>query len=304
MSLRALRTLVAIAKHGSFARAGDAVGLTQSAVSLQVRGLEAEFGAELFDRSRRRPTLTDAGRVALARAQEVLAIYDAIPEDIASPGGVSGSLRVGAIQTVLAGILPDALVSLGRAHPGLRVRVSSGLSAELAAMVDLGDIDAALVTAPVRPLPKALAWAELYRDRFWVVAPPAATGATARELLEAQPFLRFDRRAWAGRMVEDALRRQRIRVHDEMELDSQDAILLMASKGLGAAVLPLRDPDLARLPPVRLLPFGHPQMARGVGVLQRALHPRRNAVAALLAALREAARAAEGTTDEENSSDA
>jgi ABC-type glutathione transport system ATPase component len=63
MSLRALRSLKAIAHHGSFARAGEAVGLTQSAISLQVRGLEEEFGVQLFDRSRRLPVLTEAGRI-------------------------------------------------------------------------------------------------------------------------------------------------------------------------------------------------------------------------------------------------
>ena len=64
MSLRALRTLQAIARHGSFAAAGKAVGLTQSAVSLQVKVLEEEFGAPLFDRSRRLPVLTEAGRTS------------------------------------------------------------------------------------------------------------------------------------------------------------------------------------------------------------------------------------------------
>ena len=75
MSLRALRTLQAIARHGSFARAGDAIGLTQSAISLQVKSLEEEFGVQLFDRSRRLPTFTEAGRIVLAKAEEVLALY-------------------------------------------------------------------------------------------------------------------------------------------------------------------------------------------------------------------------------------
>ncbi len=70
MSIRALRTLQAIARHGSFAGAGKAVGLTQSAVSLQVKALEDEFGAALFDRSRRLPVLTEAGRIVVARSAE------------------------------------------------------------------------------------------------------------------------------------------------------------------------------------------------------------------------------------------
>ena len=88
LSIRALRTLLAIARHGSFARAGEAIGLTQSAVSLQVKALEEEFGAQLFDRSRRRPTFTEAGRIVLAKAEEVLALYDRILDD--EPFAVKG----------------------------------------------------------------------------------------------------------------------------------------------------------------------------------------------------------------------
>src|SRR3712207_5299675 len=87
MSLKALRTLRAIARHGTFARAADAVGLTQSAVSLQVKALEDEFGAQLFDRTRRQPTLTEAGRIVLARAEEVLALYDRIPDALSDEHG-------------------------------------------------------------------------------------------------------------------------------------------------------------------------------------------------------------------------
>ena len=74
MSLRALRTLVAIARHRTFARAGEAIGLTQSAVSLQVKSLEEEFNVRLFDRSRREPALTEAGRIVLAQAEQILAL--------------------------------------------------------------------------------------------------------------------------------------------------------------------------------------------------------------------------------------
>jgi DNA-binding transcriptional LysR family regulator len=78
MSLRALRTLLAVVQHGTFAKAGDAVGLTQSAISLQIKSLEQEFGVALFDRSRRRPVLTEAGRILLARVEDIMDAYDRI----------------------------------------------------------------------------------------------------------------------------------------------------------------------------------------------------------------------------------
>ncbi len=186
MSLKALRTLLTIARHGTFARAADAVGLTQSAVSLQVKALEEEFGAQLFDRTRRQRTLTEAGRIVLARAEEVLALYDRIPDALSDERALAGRLRLGAVQTALSGPVPGALVLLRRAHPRLRVHVAAGMSAELARRVSAGELDAAITTEPVRPHPPDLVWDTLYEDRFWVLAPPEHEGRDLRDLLSPE----------------------------------------------------------------------------------------------------------------------
>lgn len=268
MSLRALRTLQAIARHGSFAGAGKAVGLTQSAVSLQVKALEEEFGAPLFDRSRRLPVLTEAGRIVLARSAEVLALYDDIAGALGDERSLAGRLRVGAVQTALAGVLPDALVALNRAHPRARVSVSVGLSAEMAEKVAAGELDAALTTEPVRPYPAGLVWTPLYQDRFWLFAPPGQARRSARDLLAELPFIRFDSKAWAGRVIDRELRRMRVEVHEEMVLDSQDIILRMVEKGLGVAVLAVSDEIFAGLK-LTCLPFGEPQLIRNIVMLER-----------------------------------
>lgn len=284
MSLRALRTLRAIAQHGSFAKAGEAVGLTQSAVSLQVKALEEEFGAQLFDRSRRLPTLTEAGRIVLARAEEVLALYDRIPEALSDERSLSGRLRVGAIQTALSGPMPDALVDLRRAHPRLRVHVGAGMSAELATRVATGELDAAVTTEPVRPHPPDLIWTELYEDRFWLIAPPGLGHLDLRTLLADMPFIRFDARAWAGRMIARELRRHALKVQEEMVLDSQEVIIKMVERGLGVAVIPLSDSVLEHSS-LACLPFGEPQMSRRVVLLERQDRPSRRLCSALAQAI-------------------
>jgi DNA-binding transcriptional LysR family regulator len=101
MSLRALRTLVAIAQHGSFARAAEAVHLTQSAVSLHARSLEEEFNAPLFNRAKRHVMLTEAGHLAVERARETLSIYDSIAADLGDGSELRGRLKLGVIQTAL-----------------------------------------------------------------------------------------------------------------------------------------------------------------------------------------------------------
>lgn len=269
MSLRALRTLVAIAKHGSFVRAAEGVHLTQSAVSLHVRALEQDFDAVLFDRSKRVPVLTEAGRRAVERAQQILDLYDGIAAELGEQGELHGRLRLGAINTALAGILPAALAALRERHPCLRVLVNAGMSAELALRVDAGELDAAITTEPVKPHPAGLVHTGLYREGFWVVAPAGLEGNDVRTLLRDYPFIRFDRNAWAGRTIDAELRRMRLDVQTQMELDSLQAIVHMVASGLGVAVVLLSERTRAALPGLVCLPFGTPQLERKVVLLER-----------------------------------
>ncbi|AGT09020.1 LysR family transcriptional regulator [Paracoccus aminophilus] len=273
MSIRAFRTLLAIARYGSFARAGEVVGLTQSAVSLQIRTLEREFGAQLFDRSRRLPVLTEAGRIVLQKAGEILEIYDGIGAALGDETSLAGRLRLGAIESVLGGILPDALAELHARHPRLRVHVSGGMSSDMAVKVVQGELDAAVTTEPVRPYPADLAWTPLYEDQFWIVAPRASAAGpaldTPRDLLTRYPFIRLDGSAWAGRMITQELRRQNLELRDEMVFDSPEVILRMVASGLGVAVVALTEQHRKSLD-LTLMPFGTPQLRRRIVLLHHA----------------------------------
>ncbi|MGH8386041.1 MAG: LysR substrate-binding domain-containing protein [Pseudomonas sp.] len=281
MSLRALRTLLAIAQHGSFVQAAQSVHLTQSAISLHIKSLEEEFNASLFDRSRRLPVLTDAGHVAVERAREIVTLYDSIAAEIGGDSELRGRLKIGVIHTALASILPQALVTLGVLHPHLRLTVASGMSAELATRLEAGELDVAITTEPVKPHPYGLVSTTLYEEGFWIIAPSALAGLDTRQLLEQQPFIRFDRRAWAGRTIERELRRLRLRVNTAMELDSQEAIIQMVTQGLGVAVVPLSRRNLEQLGHLKIQPFGSPQRIRRVVLLEREDRPRGRLAAAL-----------------------
>ncbi|TNB81995.1 LysR family transcriptional regulator [Pseudomonas sp. Fig-3] len=281
MSLRALRTLLAIAQHGSFVQAAQSIHLTQSAVSLHIKSLEEEFNASLFDRSRRLPVLTDAGHVAVERAREIVALYDSIASEIGGDNELRGRLKIGVIQTALASVLPQALAALGLKHPHLRITVTSGMSADLAIRLEAGELDVAITTEPVKPHPYGLVSTPLYEEGFWIIAPAACAGIEVRQLLEQQPFIRFDRRAWAGRTIERELRRMRLRVQTNMELDSQEAIIQMVTQGLGVSVIPLSSRNLEQLSHLELHPFGSPQRIRRVVLLEREDRPRGRLAVAL-----------------------
>ncbi len=289
MSLRALRTLLAVARHGSFVRAAEAVHLTQSAVSLHIRALEEAFNASLFDRSRRIPVLTEAGHFAVERAREIVALYDSIAADLGEGSELRGRLRIGAIQTALAGVLPSALAALTYQHPHIRFNVASGMSAELAMKIETGELDVAVTTEPVKPYPHGLVSTPLYRERFWLIAPAGVTSDDPQQLLLEYPFIRFDRKAWAGRTIERELRRSRLRVRTTMELDSQEAIVKMVSSGLGVAVIPIAEDKLSMTEQLIRIPFGEPQKTRLVVLLEREDRPAGRLAQAVVSAIREQA---------------
>lgn len=157
MSLRAFRTLIAIAEHGSFAAAARAVNLSQSAVSTQMRGLEDEFGVALFDRNKRPPELNEPGQALVAKARELIAAYEDIRSAVTSNGAVEGRIRLGAVGSTLTGVLPSALAIIRERYPNLYIEIVSGFSKELLQQVESRALDAAIVSD----------YAEARRDLAW-----------------------------------------------------------------------------------------------------------------------------------------
>ena len=269
MSLRQLETLVAVAETGSFQAAAERLGLTQSAISMQMKGLEDELGRLLFDRARRPPALNASGARLVPRAREILRLYAAFGEAARDDVDVAGSLRLGVIPTASTGMLPDALAALNERYPRLAIRIENGLTSELVPRIADGRLDAALVTEVGR-LERGLVCRTVVEERLMVVAPAgSATAGGDAALLSALPFIRFNRATGVGRIIEQGIKARRIRVNETMELDSIESILAMVSRGLGVTVAP----EGTLTPPVAAglvcLPFGAPALTRRVGLLER-----------------------------------
>jgi DNA-binding transcriptional LysR family regulator len=269
MSLRQLETLVAIADAGSFHAAADRLAITQSAVSMQMKALEEALQASLFDRARRPPALRENARPLIDQARQILRLHEDFRLGARATGAVSGALRIGVIPTASTGILPDALAILRERTPLLQVRIESELSTELIRRVERGMLDAAILTEPPR-ISADLRCRTILEERLLVVAPADSPGANDVELLNALPFLRFNRRAGVGRAIDTALRARGIDVQERMELDSIESILMMVSRRLGVAVAPERSITSEQRTKLKCLPFGDPVIRRRVGLLERA----------------------------------
>lgn len=287
MSLRALRTLTVIARTGSFSSAAVELGLTQAAVSHQVKALEEELGAELFDRTGRGTKLNPSGRLILGRAEEILALYDGLKGELDPGGGVRGVLELGVIPTALTGPVPVVLARLKAEHEDFQVRIRSGISDHLAPRVESGELDAALISEPPYALPPYCGWRPYDEEPFYVVGPRSARAQDDRALFEQLPYVRFDKTAWTGALIEGHLMARGIHPRDVMELDSLEAVLSLVEQGLGVAVAPFRASRVDRARQrFTLIPLGDPQLRRRVGLYERTRHPRRPLTELLLAALR------------------
>lgn len=270
MSIRALRSFIAISKYGSFAAAADHIGLSQAAVSLQVKKLEDGLECELFDRSGHKPILNTRGQMLLVEAEEIINHYDRLKGIVHQDESFSGPLIIGSINTVQVNPLPNVIFEIQEAHPYLQISIKSGLSAELAIAVDMGRLDFAITTEPELVLPQSLSWKPYFDEPFYVIAPLNFKEDTPKELLENHPYVCFDRQAWAGRKVERRLRQEGIATHETMELDSLEATLKMAQASLGVAVVSLPDARKKEIEKtMKVVPFTSPPFSRPIGLIYK-----------------------------------
>jgi DNA-binding transcriptional LysR family regulator len=293
MSIQNLRTLLAIAERGSFAAAAREVHLTESAVSMQVKALEEELGLVLFDRSKRPPVLTEAGRALLPEARELVHGYERLSRRNDDVQPVAGHLRLGAVPSVLTGLLPGALAALQRKHPGLHVEIAMALSAELVQRVARKRLDAAVVSELSRA-PAGCVWSPFAREPLVLIAPPDAPDRPAGELLARYPFIRYTRQAWVGRLIHATMKRRRLKVAEAMTLDTLEAVTAMVSQGLGVSIVPDRGQSIGFAFPVRTIALPGRTVYRVVGPLRPHGHAKASLTNILLGELVSIAGSAKG----------
>jgi len=283
-SIRSLKTFLSVARHGSFVGAGNEIGLTAAAVGLQIRALESELRQPLFDRSGRAIVLNTAGRSMVAPMADLVARYDALAAPVDGES-IRGKIVMGALVSALMGAFADCLLDLAGQHPSLDIKLFAGLSADFTGRVDSGELDAAVVAQPPFRLPGSLAWTSLYDEPMVLVVPREPRFAIADaplEILRASPFLRFDRQAWTGHLVNTALAQAGVTVRGGMELNSVEAILALVRQGFGVSIVPkLANVQWSRDRALRFVPLPGVDVQRHVGLLERREHSRGRVTAAI-----------------------
>lgn len=265
-----LKTLVAVARFGTFAAAGDRIGLTQAAVSGQMKRLEEKLGIQLFERTGRSATLNAAGLRTLERAKDIIAKFEAIADPADEDSG--GRLSIGAIASVQSTVLARALVPFRDRFPRHHIHIVPGISLHLLDLLDTGELDLAVIIKPSFGIPKDFVWQPLMREPYVLAVPSWIEGDDWLALLQEQPFIRYERSSFGGRQVDRFLRSLSVTARESVEIDDISAMVALVGQGLGVALLPMTEGNLPLPPSVRAVSLADGTFYREIGILKPQAH--------------------------------
>src|SRR5438874_10739296 len=244
MDIRQLKAFVAIAESGTFTAGAVRVHVTQAAISMQIRQLENETGAQLFVRAPRRVILTEAGERLLERAYAILREHGAALEEMAAlTGAHRGRLRIGSASAMVsADPLPQILRELKKVHQAVETSVASGTSEALVQQVLAGELDAAFVSLPVEA--RGINTERLIQDQLVAIASPRHLLAKQRTIsaytLAGEKLILGERGGNTRRLIDQFFAQAGVRLRVAMELSRQQAINRMVEEDMGVGIVPLQ----------------------------------------------------------------
>ncbi len=266
METQFLQSFVMVVECGSMAEAARRLDLSPAAVAARVKSLEDGLGTALVRRAGRTVKATEAGVRIFAHAQEVLRDVRNL-HAIANDDAPMGEFRLGASASALSGVVAPLLRSLYQRHPKLAVYIEPGNSGALYQRVTNGTLDAAVIVEPQFALPKSCEWKVLVEEPLCVLVPEGMAGRDPLELLANEPFIRYDRSMWGGKLADDYLRERHIQPRERIEIDGLYAIAAFVHHGLGVSLLPDWTPPWPEGLRVVRIPLPAPAPIRRMGLL-------------------------------------
>jgi len=263
MQTRALETLVRILQVQSFSKAAQLQNMTLPALSMQMKSLEEELNATLFDRSFRPPRLTPLGQQVAQQARGVIDGLHGLHELCNTGSAMTGTFQIGFIQSASARILPKFLTLAQTHEPLAAFRCSSNLSEVLTQKVQQGQLDAAIVTR-VDNIAHGLEADVIASEPMALAMPVETAGLSARKRAQRLPFIHFQPSTGIGRLIATSLDVEDAPPQNTLVLDSIEACMECVKEGVGYTVLPL--PDIQRYSDARVF-----IVERALGGLKRDL---------------------------------
>lgn len=236
MNTHDLKIFEAVAAHGSFTKAAEAMFTVQSNVTARIKNLEEEFGAGLFTRTSRKVALTGAGETLMHYSKQIDHLVQEAKKDIKKSNQVSGHLKIGCIETTMAFKVPDILARFTEAYPDIDLEFKSEMRSELISEVINYKLDAAFVSAPVN-IPEL---EQLHIKDEQLVIFASANAPELKVILGSQPvkIVVFDQGCVFRARLESWLNSKGIIQYKSTVLNSLEGIVNFVEAGLGISILP------------------------------------------------------------------
>jgi DNA-binding transcriptional LysR family regulator len=274
MELRHLRTIAAVARHGSLTKAGEELYLSQSAISQQIRRLELELGFDVFRRTSRSVELTAEGQVILSCAQRVLAEVDGLHDELEElTGKLRGQLRIGGVYPTGPYDLFGMLADFRAANPEVAVHMVEDTQDGVLAALRADELDCAFTALDPDTLGDEFAASLLWEEEFVVALPvghPLCAGARVTfEQLAAEDLIAYRDNSALRRRLERTMAARNLEPRNAFICTEMAAVRTLASKGLGVAVIPRSDAEQPG-PPIELRPIGPERLTWPIALIWRA----------------------------------
>ena len=259
-SLRQLRVFVAVSRYGSFSRAGESIGLSQSAVSHSMKELVAEMGVRLLDRTTREVALTDAGLRLANRVEPLLDELHAMLLDTRSFGTQhNGRVRIASSQTISAQLMPQCIASGALQYPDIRVILRDQAQQLVLNSVRNAEVDFGIVIDPGENTD--LDCEPILHEPFLMMCredhPLAALPEVKWQALNGQKLVLQDYASGSRILIDGALKAQKVKAEIVQEIGHPATLFPMVEAGIGISVIPalaLPGPEGSKLVVKSLVP--------------------------------------------------
>lgn len=275
LTLKHLRYFDALARHTHFGRAAESCGISQPALSMQIKELEAMLGSPLVERSARKVGLTSLGKAFLERARRILVQVGEL-NDLArlTTGPLAGQLRLGIIPTVAPYLLPQVMIALAVRMPALELYPRESVTKTLISDLLDSQLDAAIVALPISE--PALQEFALFKEDFVLVRPSsdADKPVPSPQMLHQMRLLLLEEGHCFRNQALSFCRISTAKPRYLMEGSSLSTLVQMVGAGLGLTLIPeMALPLETRMADVSVARFRPPRPARSIGMVWRKTNP-------------------------------
>lgn len=293
LTLKQLRYFEALATHRHFGHAADTCGISQPALSMQIKELEAGLNVQLFERAARHVRLTTFGEDFAPRVRDILRSVEEV-EGLArvAQNRLSGRLRIGVIPTIAPYLLPSFIGHLTRAHVDLDLHVRETLTPKLIAELAEGRIDTAIVALPVSE--PAFTEVAIFDEEFVLVRPPQDAGRPVpnpQDLQKMQLLLLEEGHCFRDQALSFCSMRSAL-PREGLDGSSLTTLVQLVAAGIGVTLIPdMAVPVETRSARVAVSRFAAPQPTRTIGMIWRKTSPLAGQLQDVAAIVKQAAEA-------------